>query len=97
MQSKPRIRPIQESPDYTPEQQAMAREYARRVRMISQHLLPCPKCASQPAVDLGLLDDPYPPGYEYIHCPTYLIGIPGIPDQGCGCHATGAEAWNRRA
>lgn len=59
-------------------------------------LLPCPFCGAMPEVDLGFSDAPYPPGHEFISCPTVFINVPGGPDQSCGAHAQGAWAWNRR-
>lgn len=83
-------------PDWvTPKVEAMQRAADARVRRITKYLLPCPKCGATPQVDLGFADTPFPPGHEFIHCATVIEG-PDIPIQGCGVHAIGASAWNRR-
>lgn len=84
-------------PDWvTPEVRALQRRANRRIRALQKVLAPCLKCGGPPAVDLGFLDALHPPGQEFIHCPRYFVGIPGIPDQACGSHSIGAAAWNWR-
>jgi hypothetical protein len=91
------MRHRERDPDWvTPEVKALQRAAWRRQAMIGKTLLPCPKCGNTPVVDLGFADAPHQPGQEFIHCPTYIIGVPGIPDQACGVHSIGAAAWNWR-
>lgn len=76
---------------------ALQRKANRRASAIAKTLLPCPKCGCPPQVDVGLLDAPFEPGFEFIYCNRVLSGISGVLEQSCGTSSQGAAAWNWRA
>lgn len=55
--------------------------------------LPCPFCGAEPWVDSGLSDAPFPPGEEWVSCPTVHLN----PDHTCGAFQIGIDRWNTRA